>query len=109
MPSWDCVCPLARACDCVTWPTRRVPFFNTTLPSCLTSCAARASTSSPGLLLFASREVASVASIFEPLERLAELFPALPVADDDAEPLPEACAPDLPACAAVWDCVEAPA
>src|SRR5579863_5003064 len=107
MPSWDCVCPLARACACVTWPTRRVPFFSTTVPSCLMSCAARASTSSPGLLLLASREVASVASIFEPLETLAELFPALAFADADedaaAEPLPEACAPDLLACAAVWD------
>src|ERR1700681_2023517 len=109
MPSWDCVCPLARACACVTCPTSRVPFFSTTLPSCLTSSAARASTSSPGLLLFASREVASVASIFEPLEMLAELFPALAVPDVDAIPLPDACAPELFVCTVVWDCVDAPA
>src|SRR5260221_9645244 len=113
MPSWDCVCPLARACACVTCPMSRVPFFSTTLPSCLTSCAARASTGSPALLLFASSEVASVASIFDPLEMLAELFPALAFADADddvaAEPLPDACAPDLLVCTAVWDCVEAPA
>src|ERR1700674_3593577 len=117
MPSWDCVCPLARACACVTCPTRRVPFFSTTLPSCLTSSAARASTSSPGLLLFASSEVASVASIFEPLEMFAELLPALAFADDlddidddaPADPLPEACAPELFVCTLVCDCVEAPA
>jgi hypothetical protein len=43
--------------------------------------------------------VASVALIFEPLEMLAELFPALAFAEADedpaAEPLPEAFAPDL--------------
>src|SRR5579864_1906320 len=117
MPSWDCVCPLARACACVTCPTMRVPFFSTTLPSCLMSCSARASTSSPTLLLFASREVASDASIFVPLEMLAELLPALAFAvllddiDDDApvDPLLEACAPELFVCTVVCDCVEAPA
>jgi hypothetical protein len=42
---------------------------------------------------------------------LAELFPSLAFAEADdagaAEPLPEARAPGLLACAAVWDCVEA--
>src|SRR5579864_1693928 len=117
MPSSDCVCPFARACACVTCPTRCVPFFRTTLPSCLMSWSARASTSSPGLLLFASREVARVASIFVPLEMLAELLPALAFAgvlddiDEDvpADPLPEACAPELFACTLACDCVEVPA
>src|SRR5580692_8522212 len=117
MPSWDCVCPPALACACVTCPTRCVPFFNTTFPSCLTSSSARASTSSPGLLLFASREVARVASIFVPSEMLAELFPGLVVAEvedgiaDDiaVEPPLEACAPELLVCPAVCDCADAPA
>src|SRR6266481_8053153 len=107
MPSCDSFCPLARAWAWVSCPTRRVPFFITTLPSCLTSSAVRASTWSPGLLRFASRAVASVALILEPLERFVELLAALLFAEveDDvaAEPLPEACAPDLFACTAVWD------
>src|SRR5271169_2424274 len=113
MPSWDCVCPLARGCACVTCPTRCVPLFSTTLPSCLISSSVRTSTSSPGLLLFASREVASDASIFVPLEMFRELLPALAVvgAADEvaAELLPEACAPELFVCTAVCDCAEAPA
>src|ERR1700722_2372749 len=120
MPSCDCVCPLARACAWVTWPTRCVPFFSTTLPSCLMSSSVRTSTSSPGLLLFASSEVASVASIFVPLEMLPELFAAFTGAgvedeveandpDEVAEPPAAACAPELFVCTAVCDCAEAPA
>jgi hypothetical protein len=77
------------------------------------SSSVRASTSSPGLLLFASREEARVALIFVPLEMLAESFPSFAFADVDdavaAEVLLEACAPELLVCMEVWDCPEAPA
>jgi hypothetical protein len=64
--------------------------------------------------------VASVASIFVPLERFTELFAALTgagvedeveanVADEVAEPLVATCGPELFVCAAVCDCAEAPA
>src|SRR5579871_3084299 len=115
MPSCDSVCPFSRACAWLTCPTRRVPFFSTTLPFCLTSSCVRACTSSPGLLCFASREVASVASILVPSEIFAAVFPGLEFADTDddfdAEPLPETCAPEVAefVCIEDCDCADAPA
>src|SRR5579872_2437375 len=118
MPNCDSVCPFSRACAWVTWPTRRVPFFSTTLPSCFTSSCVRACTSSPGLLCLASRELASAASILVPSGIFAPAFPELAFpalafaeleledlafadfafaeADEefDADPLPETCAPE---------------
>ena len=89
--------PFARAWASVTCPTRRVPFFSTTLPSCFTSCVVRASTRSPGLFFFASSEFASVASIFVPLGNVRGILAGVARTPSgvDADPLPEACAPDL--------------
>jgi hypothetical protein len=74
-------------------------------------------TGSPGLFFLASTGCESSALTAVPLDRLAEFCPAC--ADDEAAPLLETCAPDLPAraevlvfaeelaCSPVWACVAA--